>query len=375
MVAAASVVVCGLLICLLLLRRRHSRRLRRYDVILSQAWSRAPHSMVMLDENRQVCFANRPLLGFGATPVVGAPLGDTIPREPFQLLTLAIDKAFDTGRFQNLELTLHQDDAPDRHYDVLVLPAIDAGEALGVALQSIDVTDLRAMERQFLDGTSLQRLQLGGELHEGLAQELAGVLLMLSGLSNTLQRESAGGAHLVTLAAEQLAQSISSARRMAQDLAPVRIERGSLADALQRLVESGTQRLGIAVSCECLLDGCAISDVAADHIHQFCRAALFDAALVDGCHRIRFQLRVMNDSLMIRITGDRKRKPANGSPRDESPAKMMVFRARMLGGSLNLGPDLDGQFAVTLTIPAGQLQNRMARVAASRPSGAMESMR
>jgi len=355
-VAATSGIVCVLLVCLSLLRKRHTRRLRRYDFILSNAWSRAPHAMVMLDENRLVCFANRPLFGLGDTPAVGAPLADTIPLDLLQQITQAIDRAFDTGRFQILELESHQGASPDRYYEVLVLPAMDAGDALGVAIQCIDVTELRAMERQFLDGTSHERLELGGELHEELAQELAGVLLMLTSLSAVLQRESGAGAHLAKVAAEQLARSIGSVRRMARDLAPVRVERGSLADALQRLAESGTQRLGATVACECVLDGCAIADVAADHVHQFCRAALIECALVDRCHRIQFQLRVLNDALVIRVSGERQTMPAADSPRNELLTKMIVFRARLLGGRLTRGPNSDTSVCVTLAIPVGQLQ-------------------
>jgi len=355
-VAVTSLLVCGLLACLLLVRKQHLRRLRRYDIILNHAWSRAPHAMLMLDENRLVCFANRPLVGAGPAPVVGASLSGSVPPDQIQPITQAVDRAVETGHFQSLELVVQQNESADRHYDVLILPAIEAGETLGVALQSIDVTDLRAMERQFLNGASRERLQLGGELHEGLAQELAGVLLMLSSLSTTLQRESPQCAHLMTEAAEQLARSINSARRMAQDLAPVRIERGSLANALQKMIESAAQQLGIVVSCECALDGCAISDVAADQLYLFCRDALIEVALIEHCHRICIRLRSIDDSLAIHVSGHEQR-PIMRMSRHEFPTRMMVFRARLLGGSLRVGPESDTEFCITLTVPSCRIQD------------------
>ena len=357
-VAATSGIVCVLLAVLALVRRRNSRRLRRYDIILNSAWSSAPHAMVMLDENRLVCFANRPLFGIGRTPAVGTSLVASIPPEFRSPVTQSIDTAFEKGRFQSLELVLQQETATDRSFEVLVLPAMHAGEAVGVALQCIDVTDLRAMERQFSDGNSHERLQLGSELHEGLAQELVGVLLMLSSLSKALQRESAASAHVATLAAEQLVRSIDSARRMAQDLAPVGVVRGSLADALRRLAESEAGRLGVSISCECVLDGCALSDIGADHIHQFCRNALLETVLVAHCRCVRMQLNVIDDSLVVRVIGSRAAKRSNEFPGDEILTRMLVFRARLLGGRLSLGPEGDDGFSITLSLLACQLANR-----------------
>jgi signal transduction histidine kinase len=143
---------------------------------------------------------------------------------------------------------------------------------------------------------------------------------------------------------------------MAHDLAPVRIERGSLADALQRMIESTAEQLAIAVSCECLLDGSAISDVAADQLYLFCRDALIEAALIEHCRRICIQLRSHEDSLVIRVSGHGQG-PITHISRHESHTRMIVFRARLLGGSLGFGPEGDAEFCITLTIPSCRIQD------------------
>lgn len=370
-VAAASVIACGLLVCLLVARKRHARRLRRYHIVLSHAWSRAPHAMMLLDENRLVFFANRPLLGSGPAPVVGAALGEVIPRHLLAQITQAIESAFSSGRFVSLDIEMDQGDVPKRYYEVYVLPAIDGSEALGVTLQSIDVTELRSVERQFVDNNSRERQQLGDELHEGLAQELAGVLFMLNNLSNRLKRESTGYAQLVTEASEQVARSISLTRRLAQEIAPIAIERGSLADALKRLAGSVGIRLGAAVSCECVLDERSISNLAADHVHRFCRDALIEAALDEACHEIRLEVHFVRDSLVIELCGDRRVEPPSGSKRSECPTQLLAFRARLLGGKLVIDPSRANEFRLTLTVPSFQLQDRVGSDFLAKPYSAL----
>lgn len=366
--ALALTAVCGLLASLLLLRRRHTQRLRRYDIILNHAWNQAPHAMLMLDENRLVCFANRPLLGEGSVPVAGASLADLAPPELLPAITAAIDRAFETNRFVDLDLVVREDDK-DRYYELFVLPAMIEGKAIGVTLQSIDVTELRTVERQFIDGTFREREQLGGAIHEGLAQEMAGVLLMLSNLATRLKHGSTNCAHLVAEMAEHVARSISSARRMAQDLAPVTVERNSMRDALHRLTQSEVQRLGIPVSCECILEGCSLSRFAADHIYQLCRDSLSEAASMKSCSRIRFQLKVTSELLVIQMTGDYRGNPAPVEAGHDTSRKLIAFRARLLGGRVEFDrmPGIkESHIGITITIPLGQLQDRVASGSAWR---------
>jgi signal transduction histidine kinase len=194
-------------------------------------------------------------------------------------------------------------------------------------------------------------------LHEGLAQELAGTLLMLGNLSSILRREAPVGVPLLAEITEQVARSIGAARRMAQDLAPVMVERGSLGDALQWLAVSAESQIRAAVSLDCRIGDCTISDLAADHIYQFCSEAVVNTALSESCHRVKIELQVVMDSLVIRISGDLRTDSTQTSPWDESNTKRMVFRARLLGGVLGFESTAGRVVSATLTVPVAQLQD------------------
>jgi signal transduction histidine kinase len=350
--AVASMLGCALIGYLFVLGKRRNRRLRQYEIILSRAGGLTPHAMLLFDENRCVCFANRCLLGKGDAPVIDAPLADVVPAFLLEEITVAIDKAFATTSFVSLEVVLHDADGSNQYY-------VDGGEAIGVTLQSIDITESRNLERQFLDGASRERRQFGDSLHEGLAQELAGIMLMLGNLSSVVKRGLPEARQLVTEISEQIARSIGSARQMAQDLAPVMIERGSLPDAVQKLTESASRRLGISMSCDCRIEGCSTSDLAADHIYQFCREAVINATLSKECRWVRIEMTVIGASLTIRIN-DNRRRTQTGVETDGLRTKMLVFRARLLGGALSFDATPANESCVTLKIPLSQLQEEAA---------------
>jgi PAS domain S-box-containing protein len=350
-ISVATLIVCALLAYLLWISQRHSRALRRQQIILRSAGYNAPDAFLLLDEQRHVRFANRNLCGQGPMPVVGEPVSSSIPAPLLPTLTAALDEAFERRTVVSFTATLTDRDGTDRQFEMCVVPAVENERVLGGTLRAIDVTDHQELERQVIDGASQERQRLSRELHEGVGQQLAGVLLLLGNASNSVRRGLPDAESLLEEIARYVQEGINAMRELARGLAPVKIGMGSLTVALQRLVADATQRLHIVVNCDCRLDGVMLSDLAADHLYSICREAVSNAALHGRCSRVTIVVRVETDMLIVSISDDGKGMSSEGQHSQGLGIKMMAYRTRLLGGACRITAPLGGGTCVSATVP------------------------
>ncbi len=339
--------------------RRYGNRLRRLQAILHSAGSHAPDALLLLDEARIVRFANRSLWGAGAVHPVGAPFGEGLPADLVAKVRAAIDDAFQRREVVNLAVTLAQNAGPARQFDLSIVPAIDGSKVIGVTLRATDVTDLRRLEREVVDDASRERQELGSELHEGLAQELAGVLFLLGSASAEMKRGRREGARpdavdLIDQVAEYVTQSIATIRELARGLAPVKIGSGSLRAALDGLVAVSRQRLHVEVSSDCRLGTVTLTDLAADHIYRMCREAVGNAALLGRSTHIGLTLSVDDKELRLVVANIAAPNGDNGFA-DDFAVQMLAHRARMLGGVLRTDRGVTGGTDAIVTMPLSQI--------------------
>lgn len=345
-----ALMVASLLGYLLLVTRRQGRALRRQETILRTLASHAPDALVLLDEQRLVRFANRNLFGDGPVHPAGQTLTAGVSAAARSALGAAIEEIY--ARRESVSFTLNVVDHAGemRYFDVRGGPAVESGQLVGATIRSVDATGIRRLEREVIDVSSRERQRMSFELHEGLGQELTGVLLTLRGMSTWVERGQAVSRQALEDVIAHVAGGIEKTREIARGLAPVKIERGSLRDALTRLGSDLERRHGIDVFLDWEPEEIAISDLAADHLYRIVSEAVTNAVRRGSCTEIRIELSVAGDRLSIAVADDGADSSYDREA-DSLSLRLMAYRARLMGGSVDFRGLPGGGNQLDLSIP------------------------
>jgi signal transduction histidine kinase len=355
-ITAVVVLVALLLAYLLLSARKHGRELRRQEAIVSTVASHAPDALVLLGADRQVRFCNRNLFGGAATHPVGLALRVGVPGAAMPALDAAVEEVFALRRTISFSVQLPGSPADQAHYELVAAPVIDDDQLVGAVLRSSDVTAVRRLEREVIDVSSRERQRLSADLHDGLGQELTGVMLLLKSLLSGLDRGTVVPRAAIAELAEYVSMSIATTREIARGLSPVNVERGSLRDALDRLARESSRRLGIAVSVQEAGEPVVVAEAAGDHLYRIASEGITNAARHADCSRVDLELRTTRETLSLIVRDDGRSPVKPDRDHDGLGLKMMAYRARLLGGSVRLEPTAGGGSSLIATVALAQIR-------------------
>lgn len=244
-----------------------------------------------------------------------------------------------------------------------------------------DISERRVLEHEVLRVAEEERRSLGQDLHDGLGQMLTGTGLIARGLARQLSNDGSPRAPDADELVELLAEADAYARSLARGLVPVELEAHGLADALDRLATQARRLFG--VGCHVEADpGAAVADgTAASHLFRIAQEAVSNAVRHGRARSIAIRLGDHDGALRLTIADDgvgfgrafRADDPAGLDPDGqevppEVPApvrsgpdrrgddrgmgvRIMHYRARVVGGTLVIGPGADGGTVVTCTLP------------------------
>jgi signal transduction histidine kinase len=228
-------------------------------------------------------------------------------------------------------------DGSVRWFTVTHVPLRDRDAVSGLVCTVQEVTARKALEQEILEISNREQRRLGSDLHDGLGQELTGLSLLLKGLEVQLSRESPQYLSQVMKISDLLARAIQSTRSLARGLAPVNLERGGLPEALRHLAVRCTDMY--SMQCTFSNGGQKLPDLeegAATHLYRIAQEATTNAARYARAKSIDIELRTTGRKLELSIADDgiglsaglAKGRPGMG-------LKIMEYRARMLGGTIN----------------------------------------
>lgn len=231
----------------------------------------------------------------------------------------------------------------------------------GVALTIRDVTDQRASDRELLDFASRERALLSNDIHEGLAQELTGIALLLKAMES---RDAGPAATDTTRKAllDNLSRAITSVRRMAVTLSPLQVVKGSLDLAVRSLAEdvgqAGTIRIGVRTQ----LTGPPLAHAVSEQAYRIVQEAVRHASQDPACASVRIDIETVDQALRIGVASDAQAPVAAGAAGAEA-LRIIGHRVRRLRGTLVVDRASDGGWGLVASIP---LHGEPARV---RPTG------
>lgn len=200
--------------------------------------------IVVIDREHKIRSCNRMVAGFAADRVVGRIIFDFLLDDSAVRLRRAIDDVFGACAERSLETAFRRLDGGIDEFSVHLGPVLHDGRAVAAMICCENISQLKASERtlqrergvlrRLIEIQERERQLVSYEIHDGLAQYLAGALMHLEACQHAnrdrpASRELDEGIRLLRAAAEE-------SRRLIGGLRPPALDELGIVDAIESLV-------------------------------------------------------------------------------------------------------------------------------------------
>jgi signal transduction histidine kinase len=206
------------------------------------------------------------------------------------------------------------------------------------ALQA-EITERKRIEKEILETAQEEQRRFGSQLHDGLCQELTGILMFAKSLTQKMEKENRLDVAELKKITDLLREAIRQARNTARGLYPGEMEGASLMHSLQELT-SNTQSIS-GVSCRFLCPEPIFIDDndVATHLYRIAQEGISNAVLHGKAQSIEVSF-IRNDGHINLILKD----DGAGFIYDPQSSKgiglkIMKYRAHMMGGTFQIEPN------------------------------------
>jgi NarL family two-component system sensor histidine kinase YdfH len=241
-------------------------------------------------------------------------------------------------------------------YVTLLVRQVEAHERTQKLLRELEIAhqQLQAYADQVEELTlSQERERMARELHDTLAQGVAGLILQLEAADGHLEHGNSARAHAVVQQAMQRARTtLDEARRAIQALRPAILEEGDLVNALRREVDQFTATTGTPTTFD--IDG-SLPELAVDgaqNVLRIVQESLTNVARHADASHVLVGLAERDGFLQVMIQDDGvgfDPVEARGQP-DRFGLAGMEERAQRIGGALQVESAAGEGTTVTLQI-------------------------
>jgi two-component system, LuxR family, sensor kinase FixL len=206
----------------------------------------------------------------------------------------------------------------------------------------------RRLERQVLEVSEREQQRLGQDLHDGLGQALAGITYMLQSIEPKTK-------HLER-ATELLSHALFQTRELAKGFYPVELERHGLQRALQELAAHVNSTF--KVNCDVVADKyvSTIDKSIQIHLFRIVQESIRNAVRHGKARAIRIHAARAGNEVTIVIQNDgllfpTKKMQLTINNSHGMGLKIMHYRARIIGATLEMAPGRKSGCVVRCTIP------------------------
>jgi PAS domain S-box-containing protein len=211
-----------------------------------------------------------------------------------------------------------------------------AGRAVRVSGLVSDITERKRLESQILKAQEREQERIAHDLHDGLAQVLAGVSYQSDSLAESLAVQKNPEARQAAAIADHLRDAIQQTRHLATSLHPVHAVPEGLENALENL--GSFVRDCFKLDCRFLCPSpVRVNDPhIATHLYRIAQEAVQNATKHGRSSRIWITLRQNSHSLSLSVRDNGPGFPARAPKRNGLGLGSMQYRARHIGGTLTI---------------------------------------
>jgi PAS domain S-box-containing protein len=227
------------------------------------------------------------------------------------------------------------------------------GGSVSVIATGIDITERKHLEKAILEISSREQRRIGQDLHDGLGQHLTGIAFMSKVQEQKLMErglpEAGDAAKIVNLVND----AIHKTRELARGLLPVVSDAQGLMSALQQW--AGEVEDLFAVSCQfhCPTPVLIHDDSTATHLYYIAREAVNNAIKHGHARHIVIRLAADGRQGVLTVQDDGSGISSSIPGNKGMGLHLMSYRARMVGGCLEVQPVGSGGTIVACLFPLG----------------------
>ncbi len=218
-----------------------------------------------------------------------------------------------------------------------------------------DITDRRRLEQEILEISEQERRRIGQDLHDGLGQMLTGIGLINKSVERTLRAAEHPAAEAVAEVTDLIKEADQHARGLARGLVPVELDAGGLATALHRLTANAERFFGITCRFEETGTVRVHDNTAATHLYRIAQESVSNAVKHGRASRVVVTLGTERDHIRLRIQDDGIGFPDALGENVGMGVRIMHYRARIIGATLDVRRDPSGGTVVSCQLPPTSL--------------------
>jgi PAS domain S-box-containing protein len=228
----------------------------------------------------------------------------------------------------------------------------EGGQVYRIVGIAEDITERKRLEAEILDVSHRERRRIGQDIHDGLCQHLAGTAFAMKALEQTLATADSPLTADAREITRLVSEAITEARHIARGLSPVELEPQGLMTALEQLAANVSSMFGVNCTFSCQQAVRLRDNEVAVHLYRIAQEAVTNAVKHGRPKRIWVALTSVNGRVNLTVEDD-------GVGIAENPEtngmglQIMAYRARMMGGLLDIQGQEGGGTIVTCSVEDG----------------------
>ena len=221
-----------------------------------------------------------------------------------------------------------------------------------------DITDRRALESEVVLITQREQLRIGSDLHDGLGQELTGILYLIGSLFPDVPQTATRFRQQLRTVESMVGGAITTCRTIARGLAPIGGGEDSFVLAVRQLaarlelvhpVKIAVRKRGIAVAAD---------EHIAVNLYRIAQEAITNAIKYGPARQISVSINAQPAYVTVSVKNDGR--PFRAADyREGLGMGTMRYRAHLIRATLTIGPTANGDTRVVCRLPLMQ-RNRAA---------------
>jgi len=328
------------------LERREARQeLRARQEFVQTVADAAPFVLLVVNiDDSSLVFVNsriRDLLGYDPEAFCRLSREERdalVHRDDLKYLAVARERVrnLSDGEVNTAELRVKHAEGAWRwiHGRSVVFSRHSDGRVRSVLATLEDVSERKRLETALADLAMQQQQRIGQELHDGLGQQLAGVMMMMQSLQRRLEKNAPREAEAAANVTMNLKHAHEQVRSMLRGLRPTDVDAKSLYSALQDLAQSCEKRWGIAIRCRCSDTDILQDDVTATQLFLIAQEAIQNAVKHADANQVDVILETSDNEIRLVVRDDGR--GIDGDLRNSGGLghRIMTHRAEIIGAAL-----------------------------------------
>ena len=213
-----------------------------------------------------------------------------------------------------------------------------------------EIAERARLEREVLKISDREQARIGRDLHDGPCQNIASIAVLAEIAAREMKLENQNATASLNEISQIARHSIDEIQSLSKGLFPVKIEEYGLELALQELAAETMARSTARCSFTMRQPITFTDPAAAIQLYRIAQEAISNALRHGRARNVAIELEMSNGTVRLMIQDDGIGIQP-GTKKSGLGLHTMDYRAKMLGGSLEMGPGSEGGTTVICSFP------------------------